>query len=170
MSSKFENRLARLEREAAPRTRPLKLGPVGPALEVVPSAYRVAVLAQVAHELLFGGSRESGPYPSVGLHPRAAELHRLRALGAPAFAELEAQIAAEPAAGPRLFGTDWTAVAHIFGIGAPPKRKRVALEADDLAAWKRDRWAAFLASPDGQAAIASGRIVPAPTDAAHEPP
>jgi hypothetical protein len=170
-ASKFEQRAARLRRDMAERVRPLKLGPVGPPPEAVSPARRAAVLAQLAHQLLFGEPGATGPFPSCAIPERAADLHRLRALNDPRFAQLEAQLAADPGAGPRLFGTDWpAAIAHIFDMGPPPRpKKRVALEATDLGEWRRARWAAFLASPEGQRAIADGRIVQSRDEAMNEP-
>lgn len=158
--SKYENRIARLEREAAPRTKPVRLAPE--KRDTVSPAHRGAVLAQLRHELLFGGTRESGPFPSRGLHPRAAALFRARVLGTREFEQLEQQISADRRAGPRIFGADWPYVAAVFAAGAAPSRRLPALEPTDLSAWRRARWAEFLASDEGKAAVESGRLHPAP--------
>jgi hypothetical protein len=159
--SKYEQRVARLRRDQAERVAPLKLGPSERADKVSP-AERVAVLETLRHQLLFGASPEASPFPSRALHPRAAALFRARALGLPAFAQLEQQISSDSSAGPRLFGADWQHVACVFDLGPAPKRKRAPLEQVDLQQWRREQWASFLASDEGKAAVESGRLLPAP--------
>jgi hypothetical protein len=168
--SKYEGRVARLEREAAPRTKRVKFGPTGPASDAVTPAERVATLEMIRHQLLFGAPAETGPFPSRALHPRAASLFRAQALRTREFVELEAQIAANPRTGPRLFGSDWRDVAPVFGLGsAPRQRKRGPLEQVDVNAWRRELWAVFLASDEGRAAIEAGRLVPSASQDEHAP-
>lgn len=166
--SKYESRLARLERQAARRRKRVDLAPPRTVDGAVPSARRLAVLEQLRAELLLGIPREHGPFPSTGFaHPLAAELYRLRPLQSPRFEALEACIASDPEqVGPRVFGaTVWPSVRQVFG-GRVPARKRAQLEDTDIAAWRKALWSEYLSSDEGRAAVESGRITPAASDVA----
>ena len=165
---RVEHALNQLESRAAPRvsTR-LQLDAPPPAPQPGQQARRAATLDQIAHQLLFGLPASTGPFPSQAMHDECASLFRHKHLNTPAFGAIEQLLAAMPGAGAQVFGTDWRFVAFpLFNVGKRVAQRRAPLEAMDYEAWRRARWAAFLASPEGVDVVGRGLVQPAASDVA----